>query len=164
MANPKQEARRQIKEIAEENNTDENVTTFILGPYEPSKCKDFLIECRDRLKTYNVTAFLEEDVPFSYTQTELFYALADIADLSVFIIPKGFKSYGWQTEIGQLVPVHPHKVAIYYEDVDEFPITTKDLMASYQIFQSKIIDSDNLRRSIESVCNHVNTILLNLHL
>ncbi len=163
MLNPIEEAKKKIKEIAEENNTDENVITFILGPYEPSYCKDILIKCRDGLRSYNVTAVLEDDVQISYTQTELFYALVAIADLSAFIIPKGFKSYGWQTEIGQLVPVYPHKVAIYYEDIDEFPVTTKDLMASYQIFQSKIIDSEKVARSIKSVCNHVNTILLNFH-
>lgn len=158
------ETKEQIRNIAKEHNTDQNYTTFILGPYEPYGCRVLLTKCRNKLRDrYGITAFLEDDIHISFDQTELCNVLAGIADLSAFIIPKNFKSDGWKTEIGQLLPKYSNKIAVYYESIRSFPVTTKNLMASCQIYQPQIIESKKVQSSVESVCNHINTILLKLH-
>lgn len=163
MFDPVKETKEQIRLVAEEHETDLKYKVFILGPYEPSGCKNLLTKCRDRLRDkYKITAFLEDDIHISFDQTELCYELADISNLSTFIIPASFISDGWKTEIGQLVPKYSHKIAIYYESLKRFPITTKNLLASYQIYQSQLIGPKNMQSSVVSVCNHINTILLKL--
>lgn len=165
MLDPVEETKEQIRRVSKKHKTDLNYRVFILGPYDPLSCKDLLTGCRDRLRNkYKITAFLEDDIHISFDQTKLCYELAGISELSTFIIPSNFKSDGWKTEIGQLVPMYSSKIAIYYESLRRFPITTKNLLASYQTYQSQLIEHENMQSSVEFVCNHINTILLKLHI
>lgn len=155
-----QEAKAQIRTIANDAGTDPDVSVFLLGPYNPTSCRDFLNNSKETLMgEYGITAFLEDEISMHYTIGAKFDALTDASSLSTFLIPKDFQTTGWQTEIGQILPLYPEKVAIYYENWKRFPMVTRDLIATNGRHHAPIIDSNCTRESILDVCNHINTIL-----
>lgn len=155
------EAQEQIEIFSANNNTDKEYPIFVLGPYEPDECKKFLKSvCMKMRIQKKYTAFLLDDLSLSVTPDVSFKLAAFLSIYNLFVIPKKCGSYGWVSELTELLNQDPRKLLIFYRKRGDIPFQLFSKMINTSVKHGPIIDDKNTEISLQRIATRVTTALL----